>query len=169
MENAGLDLEKQAFTADEAKSIVQKLARNLMRVEDEIDFEHRDLHCGNILVKRVNGQLEPTIIDFTLSRCKLDQKVFFYKNVTLLYLLYNKVVFADLDYDPEIFESVGDPQYDVYRQMKKATNSEWDGHYPRTNALWLAFVCGWLGRALREKNSKIKKTLKSLMTTLKTR
>ena len=75
MEHAGLDLEKQAFTADEAKSIVEKLARNLARAESAIEFEHRDLHCGNILLKRVNGQLEPTIIDFTLSRCKLDQKV----------------------------------------------------------------------------------------------
>ena len=78
------------------------------------------------------------------------------------------MLFADLDYDPEIFESEGDPQYDVYRQMKKTTESEWQKFHPRTNVQWLAFVCGWLSRSLPG-NYKIKKTLKKLSVSLRMR
>lgn len=150
MEHGGVDLEKKEITPDQAVKLIKQLAKNLAVVEEKLEFEHRDLHCGNILI---NDHFEPTIIDFTLSRCKFDRKI----------------LFADLDYDPEIFESVGDPQYDVYRQMKKTSDSNWEEFHPKTNALWLAFICGWLSRALRVNNSTIKKKLKSLSTSLKMR
>lgn len=91
--------------------------------ENQLKFEHRDLHWGNILLKTIrttakhdyyiNGDkftvdskgLEVTIIDFTLSRVEID----------------DVVIFNDLSLDNELFAATGDYQFDIYRLMKKAT------------------------------------------------
>lgn len=91
--------------------------------ENQLKFEHRDLHWGNILLKSVrattklhyyiNGDkivvdskgVEVTIIDFTLSRVEFD----------------DVVIFNNLSLDNELFAATGDYQFDIYRLMKKAT------------------------------------------------
>lgn len=91
--------------------------------ENQLKFEHRDLHWGNILLKNIrsttkldyyiNGDkltvdskgIEVTIIDFTLSRVEFD----------------DVVIFNDLSLDNELFAATGDYQFDIYRLMKKAT------------------------------------------------
>lgn len=90
--------------------------------ENELKFEHRDLHWGNILVNTVdktkvlrfhlNGKeievetcgIEATIIDFTLSRIEFD----------------GVVIFNDLSLDNELFAAQGDYQFEIYRLMQKA-------------------------------------------------
>lgn len=87
--------------------------------ENAFEFEHRDLHWGNILLQstresqicyKLDGEdfcvssdgVQVTIIDYTLSR------MMFQKNVH-----YN-----DLANDEELFKSTGDYQFDIYRMMK---------------------------------------------------
>ena len=110
MNDCGQDLEKLApFNASDAVQLLKTLSKNLAKVrrtafcsektpihilfqaENELQFEHRDLHPGNILIREENEVMVPSIIDFTLSRCVVD----------------GDVLFADLEYDPEIFESQG--------------------------------------------------------------
>ncbi|RXG52446.1 Serine/threonine-protein kinase haspin, partial [Armadillidium vulgare] len=66
-----------------------------LSVAEELhEFEHRDLHWGNVL------GLIGTIIDYTLSRLKNKDEIF-----------YN-----DLSLDPDLFTSEGgDYQFEVYR------------------------------------------------------
>ena len=93
MENCGHDLEHEAeFSASNAISLIKQIAANISKAETSIEFEHRDLHPGNILIKKLpDGSYQSKIIDFTLSRCKGN----------------GVICFADLDYDPEIFDSQG--------------------------------------------------------------
>lgn len=109
--------------------------------ESQFEFEHRDLHWGNILVAptteksmtfHLNGEsievkthgIKATIIDFTLSRIE-------YKNCCL---------FQDLSTDSELFNSTGDYQYDIYRLMRKRTENYWAVFEPFTNVLWLHYI-----------------------------
>lgn len=85
-----------------------------------MQFEHRDLHWGNILLSqtdekfiefRIDGipitipscGVKVTIIDFTLSRMVYDGCC-----------LYN-----DLALDEDFFSANGDYQYDIYRLMRE--------------------------------------------------
>ena len=90
------------------------------------------------------------MIDFTLSRATSGEEV----------------IFADLEYDHEIFEGDGDPQFDVYRMMQKSVKKEWKPFQPKTNVYWIAFLAGWLGRNV-PKNSKTQKKLLNFSRTLK--
>lgn len=88
--------------------------------EESFQFEHRDLHWGNILLlsteeKNVTYKLQgktltiptkgvkTTIIDYTLSRMMFKD-----------YCFYN-----DLSTDEELFTATGDYQFDIYRMMRE--------------------------------------------------
>lgn len=96
-----------------------QVALTLAVAENKFEFEHRDLHWGNILIARTNEKLlryhvdgkvydipscgvKATIIDFTLSRMVYD----------------GAVIYDNLAKDPELFESTGDYQFDIYRLMR---------------------------------------------------
>lgn len=117
------------------------MAISLAVAESQFQFEHRDLHWGNVLVApttestltyHLNGKsveirtygIKATIIDYTLSRIV-------YKNCCL---------FQDLAADPEIFEAEGDYQYDIYRLMRQKTKNYWAVFEPYTNVLWLHYI-----------------------------
>lgn len=87
--------------------------------ERKFEFEHRDLHWGNILLARtvdkfaefyIDGVpvkvptfgVKATIIDFTLSRMVYD----------------GACLFNDLANDEELFSATGDYQFDIYRLMR---------------------------------------------------
>ena len=57
--NAGRDLEKYVFkNASQAFACWRQVAHSLAVAEEEMGFEHRDLHCGNVLVKEVSSSTQ---------------------------------------------------------------------------------------------------------------
>ena len=143
-EDGGADLEHFEFrSATEAVALLFQIVVALAVAEEESQFEHRDLHWGNVLIKRTRAQkkqarlngvdinmqtsgLNVTIIDFTLSRLTADS---------------GETFFLDLNADPELFNGPKKHcQSETYRRMKKAIKGKWDSYEPKTNALWLHYL-----------------------------
>merc|ERR1711881_127228 len=127
LSNGGIALEDYKLTSvDIAFSIFHQVALGLAVSESRYEFEHRDLHIGNILIKECNDPtlhfelrgdkidlkvhgVQATIIDFSLSRAIHNDE----------FTLQPWVLFQDLDKDEAIFGGKGDIQFDVYRDMEK--------------------------------------------------
>ncbi|KAM6242478.1 serine/threonine-protein kinase haspin [Porphyrio hochstetteri] len=159
-EFGGNDLENMKYkfnSITSAKSILHQVTASLAVAEQELHFEHRDLHWGNVLVKRtdvkelsyvLNGATHrvPTagihvnIIDYTLSRLEKD----------------GLTVFCDLSTDEELFQGIGDYQFDIYRQMKAENSNNWTDYHPHSNVLWLHYLSYKLLKDMRYK--KVAKT-----------
>ncbi|KAK9161842.1 hypothetical protein Syun_008183 [Stephania yunnanensis] len=141
--HGGKDLESFVLlNFDEARSLLVQVTAALAVAEAAYEFEHRDLHWGNILLSRKEGAVMPftlegrqmlvktfglsvSIIDFTLSRINTGEAIHF----------------LDLSRDPELFEGPkGDRQAETYRKMREATEEYWEGSFPKTNVLWLQYL-----------------------------
>ena len=116
--------------------------------EAELNFEHRDLHWGNVLIKetarksveyRLKGNtytvdtlgVEITIIDFSLSRLTSGED--------------GCTIYNNLAADPTLFTAVGadrggDYQFDIYRMMKQENGNSWEEFHPRTNLFWMHYI-----------------------------
>ena len=156
--DGGADLEHvELRTFAEACAVLLQVTTALAVAEEACRFEHRDLHWGNVLLRRcgadetrtarLNGVdvtvdtagLEVSIIDFTLSRLDggdgggdEDEDE-------------SAAVFCDLNADPELFAGPeGHCQSDTYRKMRDATGGRWERHCPKTNALWLRYLADCL-------------------------
>ncbi|XP_010187329.1 PREDICTED: serine/threonine-protein kinase haspin [Mesitornis unicolor] len=158
-EFGGSDLEnmRNSFSSmASAKSILHQVTASLAVAEQELHFEHRDLHWGNVLVKRtdvkelhyvLNGVTHtiPTagihvnIIDYTLSRLEKD----------------GLTVFCDLSTDEELFQGTGDYQFDIYRQMKEENSNSWADYHPHSNVLWLHYLSEKLLKDMGYKKKKL--------------
>ncbi|KAH8354060.1 hypothetical protein KR084_006611, partial [Drosophila pseudotakahashii] len=117
---AGCDMSNFIFlNSEQSYYALQQIILTLAIGEEEYQFEHRDLHWGNILIESTaqkhkcfkfeNSNLNVlskgvniTIIDYTLSRITINDCCH-----------YN-----DLSNDDELFEATGDYQYDIYRMMR---------------------------------------------------
>ncbi|XP_019366745.1 PREDICTED: serine/threonine-protein kinase haspin [Gavialis gangeticus] len=124
-----------------AKSILHQVAASLAVAEEVLCFEHRDLHWGNVLVKKTNVKelsymlngttytipthgVHVSIIDYTLSRLEKD----------------GLTVFCDLSTDEDLFQGTGDYQFDIYRKMKEENSNSWSDYHPHSNVLWLHYL-----------------------------
>nr|XP_037289756.1 serine/threonine-protein kinase haspin-like [Rhipicephalus microplus] len=116
-------------TIQQLESIFLQVACSLAVAELELEFEHRDLHCDNVLVKRteqdcikfmLNGRellvrtagVKASIIDYTLSRMRKGREV----------------VYTDVSHDTALFKGIG------------SSHDDWEAYHPRTNALWLSYL-----------------------------
>ncbi|KDN44373.1 hypothetical protein K437DRAFT_224973 [Tilletiaria anomala UBC 951] len=142
LSDGGTDLEHFGVSSwEQAASILWQVVTSLATAEEQKQFEHRDLHWGNVLVRSTPHTaqdqhsiatlsqpsatgVEAIIIDFTLSRINVGPKQNVYEQLS----------------DEQLFGGTGDMQFDVYRQMRDATQSDWEGFYPITNALWLRYL-----------------------------
>ncbi len=128
-----------------AKSILHQVTAALTVAEQELHFEHRDLHLGNVLVKTtkqkkgcffLNGEAHSfetrgvlvSIIDYTLSRLEIN----------------DLTVFCDISEDEELFTEQGDYQFEIYRLMRQENGNNWSNYHPHTNVLWLHYLCSKL-------------------------
>ncbi|KAG5894090.1 hypothetical protein JTB14_003946 [Gonioctena quinquepunctata] len=164
--NGGKDLESYLFNnASQAYTMFKQVAFALAVAENELRFEHRDLHWGNVLLSTVeknkvvdfslDGEtysvptrgVEATIIDFTLSRIEYD----------------GVVIFNDLALDPELFTAEGDYQFEIYKLMQKKNRNNWLEFEPYSNLLWLHYTLDKAITALRYKNPQSKTHKENLM------
>ena len=140
--NGGRDLEKFVFQhPGQAVQAWRQVAHSLAVAEQSLQFEHRDLHWGNVLVKKCRekstnfmiqgksfavetGGVKTHIIDFSLSRLQ-DQE---------------GIVFKDLAQDPELFLGKGDYQFECYRMIRKNNQDKWDKFCPKSNIIWLHYL-----------------------------
>ncbi|XP_052754790.1 protein PF3D7_1417600 [Galleria mellonella] len=163
--NAGQDLESYQFnSAEQAHALFLQVAFGLAVGEESFQFEHRDLHWGNVLIAPTDQKyatfvlggrahrvlrcgVAATIIDYSLSRLSLPL-------ATDCAALYN-----DLAADESLFEAVGDYQFEVYRLMREKLGNDWKNFEPYTNILWLHYTVDKMITALRYKrtNTKIHK------------
>lgn len=164
--DGGVDLEHaEISTYAEAKSVLLQVTVSLAVAEEACRFEHRDLHWGNVLLKKcgageekdatLNGVrlsfptkgVDVSVIDFTLSRLDMPPDETDHPDDTQKRDATNASVpvFCDLDADPELFKGPeGHCQSETYRRMAKATNGDWSKHAPETNALWLRYLADCL-------------------------
>ncbi|KAG9436471.1 hypothetical protein HZU67_01428 [Apis mellifera carnica] len=166
--HGGQDLEAFVFnTAEEAHILFLQAALALAVAEKAVEFEHRDLHWGNILISPTNetyvhfkiGQknieliskgVKVSIIDFTLSRIK-------YQGCS---------VFNDLASDPTLFSAQGEYQFEIYRLMRDKVKNNWQTFEPYTNILWLHYTLDKMITAVRYRKRNLK-THKNGITKLK--
>jgi len=152
LEHGGSDLESfELRSGAEARALLLQTALTLAVAEEALQFEHRDLHWGNVLLSRPPAEeaseserhvlrgvpfaaaregLRVTIIDFTLSRMTPRG---------------GAAIFSDLEADPELFLGAkGEAQFETYRKERKAVKADWSRFAPATNALWLAYLADTL-------------------------
>ncbi|KAJ3368582.1 hypothetical protein GGF31_006264 [Allomyces arbusculus] len=106
-------------------SCLVQIAKAVGEAERECEFEHRDLHWGNVLV---DSEGTCRVIDFTFGRCV--------------------VAGGSVQYAPipdHVFEGDEDEdeQFAVYRRMREVVErggKGWNGYYPQTNVLWLQYL-----------------------------
>ncbi|XP_054250517.1 serine/threonine-protein kinase haspin [Indicator indicator] len=165
-EFGGSDLEhmrKNLSSVLTAKSILHQVTASLAVAEQELQFEHRDLHWGNVLVKKTDAKelsyvlngttctiptagVHINIIDYTLSRLEKD----------------GLTVFCDLSTEEELFQGTGDYQFDIYRQMKAENSNCWTDYHPHSNVLWLHYLSGKLLKDVSYKKVKLTLPMKRL-------
>ncbi|CAK9825332.1 Serine/threonine-protein kinase haspin homolog [Anthophora retusa] len=163
--HGGQDLEAFVFaTAEEAHILFIQTALALAVAEKAVEFEHRDLHWGNILISPTNeshvhyklGQknielisknVKVSIIDFTLSRVT-------YQGCS---------VFNDLASDPTLFTAQGEYQFEIYRLMKDKVTNNWQKFEPYTNILWLHYTLDKMITAVRYKKKNLRSHKNGIM------
>uniref|UniRef100_A0A8D9B363 Serine/threonine-protein kinase haspin homolog n=1 Tax=Cacopsylla melanoneura TaxID=428564 RepID=A0A8D9B363_9HEMI len=120
LKNGGVDSGDIKYRSpNQTYSMILQVLFSLAVAEVELEFEHRDLHMSNILVSATESDetgfllddmtyevksagVRPTIIDFTISRCFVGEKIMYY----------------DLSQDEELFQGEGDYQFEMYRMMR---------------------------------------------------
>ncbi|XP_076181346.1 haspin isoform X2 [Ptiloglossa arizonensis] len=158
LSHGGQDLEAFTFhTAEVAHILFMQAALALAVAEKAIEFEHRDLHWGNVLISPTTeshvhyklGQKEieliskgvkVSIIDFTLSRISYQECS----------------VFNDLASDPSLFTAQGEYQFEIYRLMRDKIKNNWQKFEPYTNILWLHYTLDKMITAVRYRRRNLK-------------
>ncbi|EFN83070.1 Putative serine/threonine-protein kinase haspin-like protein, partial [Harpegnathos saltator] len=154
----GEDLEAFAFqTAEEAYAVFLQTALALAVAEKAFEFEHRDLHWGNVLISKTeesyiyynldgkkikfpSNKVKVSIIDYTLSR--------------MLYQGY--CIYNNLAMDPALFIARGDYQFEIYRLMRDKIQNNWQKFEPYTNVLWLHYILDKMITTVRYKRKNLK-------------
>lgn len=139
MQDAGTDLEKLVAQGVSSNiwvvwDIFWQVVLALAKGEEEAEFEHRDLHLGNICVRTPEPvveanidisktfgftSFEATLIDYTVSRASMTPASEAPSPIAQN-LPCDEVAYIDLANDPHLFygDSAEEYQYDIYRYMR---------------------------------------------------
>ncbi|KOB78541.1 putative serine/threonine-protein kinase haspin-like protein [Operophtera brumata] len=90
------------------------------------------------------GGVAATIIDYSLSRISLPLSAD------------RAALYNDLGTDEQLFDAVGDYQFQVYRLMRDKLGNDWKSFEPYTNILWLHYTVDKMITALRYKRTTTK-------------
>jgi serine/threonine-protein kinase haspin len=155
LEYGGLDLERFKLNkSGEGLEIFWQIVQILSTAEKNLNFEHRDLHWGNIVIDRIEDEMDE--IDADLSNISIDEDSttkFTKSKLSVKLIDYtlsrlnegDTVIFTGLDH-PDFFKGKGDYQFDIYRFMRNEIQSrcekqiDWSIFTPRTNLYWLHYV-----------------------------
>ncbi|KAG5358662.1 Serine/threonine-protein kinase haspin-like protein hrk1 [Yarrowia sp. B02] len=143
--NSGTDLEHFELESwMEAEYVFWRVVSSIAEAESKFQFEHRDMHWGNIVIQRtarpdieeklanmslddldnavfddeddfIAPNLKVTLIDYTLSRARVPARYGIDDGAV-------STVFTGLDH-PDFFRGRGDYQFDIYRFMRVLINS----------------------------------------------
>lgn len=137
----------KTLSADQLISVLVQVIVGIAIAERVYDYEHRDLHVSNILIKKDSREKIPytidgiqynilsygvkaTIIDATFSRLAYKNKIY-YRNLSSTLRAYgtkNTPVRMSL-------------QNRSYRSMVQLTRNKWEEFNPKTNLIWLLYLC----------------------------
>ncbi|KAF3919784.1 hypothetical protein ABW20_dc0108844 [Dactylellina cionopaga] len=169
LEDGGCSLDSCKWnTWDVPLEIFRQTIGAFANAEREREFEHRDLHGGNLLVRDLGKEKEEekkedsgvgrelaiggfeevgiTLIDYTLARAKIPEEVG------------GGIAFMELE--EEMFEAEGLYQFDIYRRVREELVSQqtvstgavgsrrsgrlnkpdWSAYCSRSNVIWLHFL-----------------------------
>ncbi|XP_067625598.1 serine/threonine-protein kinase haspin homolog [Eurosta solidaginis] len=158
LEFCGQDMESFQFqNAEQAYYALLQIVLTLAVAECAYQFEHRDLHWGNVLLLSTNAKELPftidnhtyvvptkgvkaTLIDYTLSRMTVD----------------NCCHYNDISCDEDLFTATGDYQFDIYRMMRDVLGNNWETFEPRTNIFWISYVISKMIEGVQYKNRRTK-------------
>uniref|UniRef100_A0A0A9FRC6 non-specific serine/threonine protein kinase n=1 Tax=Arundo donax TaxID=35708 RepID=A0A0A9FRC6_ARUDO len=168
--DGGTDLEGFAFVDyNEASSLLVQVTASLAVAESACEFEHRDLHWGNILLAQDETPDTNQATSFTLQGKRMHARTFGV-NVSIIDFTLSRIntgdaiLFLDLSADPALFQGKkGDKQAETYRRMKEITQECWEGSFPKTNVVWLIYLVDMVLQKMKSLNigTKVDRELRS--------
>lgn len=135
------------LSAEQLASVLVQVIVGIAIAEKVYSYEHRDLHVSNILIKKTSKSTVPfvldgnrykiitqgikaTIIDATFSRLSHNGKVYYRDLTTTLRNYGSKKTPVKMSL-----------QNRSYREMVHLTNNNWEEFTPKTNLIWLTYLC----------------------------
>lgn len=133
--------------AGQLASVLVQVIVGIAIAEKVYLYEHRDLHVSNILIKKtskntipftlegnryniVTNGVKATIIDATFSRLTHNGKVYYRDLTSTLRAYGSKKTPTRMSL-----------QNRSYRQMVHVTRNSWEDFNPKTNLIWLTYLC----------------------------
>ena len=135
------------LSPDQLTSVLIQVIIGLAIAENVYSYEHRDLHVSNILIKTIE---DPTI-PFTIDGRHYDVASFGVKatiiDATFSRLTHNGRIYCrNLTSTLRAYSSRKTPsrmslQNRSYRSMVRTTKNKWHEFTPKTNLIWLTYLC----------------------------
>ncbi|CAD5215913.1 unnamed protein product [Bursaphelenchus xylophilus] len=140
--HGGSDLEsvaeqKRLKSKEQVVSVLVQVCLTLVIAESSLEFEHRDLHWGNVLVKISDDTEE--VVTYVYEGEAIQLRTYGYRSD-------HTTIYLNLGADKELFEGKGeghkggDYQFDIYRMMKDSNGDEWSHFNPKSNCFWIHYL-----------------------------
>lgn len=137
----------KTINAEQLTSVLVQVIVGLAIAEKVYLYEHRDLHVSNILIKKTSKSSIPFILDGNKYHVITKGIKATIIDATFSRLTHNgKVYYRDLTSTLRAYGSKKTPtrmslQNRSYRQMVHVTRNNWEDFNPKTNLIWLTYLC----------------------------